>query len=340
MADVIDAVAAANPPKALAAVTGNAAAKAAANAAAASKKKLVIAGVVVTVIIIVVVIVVAVTQAKAKEKEAADAKAKSDAAAAKAAEEAKAKTAETKPAPAPAPAPAAPATPAPAPAAAPAAQPAVQFDKSCVNDALIGIWGDAPFIGKYTNWLQTVNPPIQTLPSGSQCPANYRREQIKTDKCIICTPEGVKPQIPDDLQKDMNAWFAKKQEAAIKANPRVTHPDSLLNGEVLAPGEVMRSKNGRYIATMQTDGNFVVYKGNQALWALQSVGVPCCVPGRKAIMQTDNNFVIYNANGTPAWATGTNAKGPGQYIVMQDDGNLVMYNSNGQPTWASNTAGR
>jgi cytoskeletal protein RodZ len=102
MAEIVDAVAAANPPKVVAAANaaanagGNAAAKAAANAA--KKKNLVIAGVVIFVIVIVVVIVVAVTQAKAKEQEAAAAKAKSDAAAAKAAEEAKAKTA---PAPSP-----------------------------------------------------------------------------------------------------------------------------------------------------------------------------------------------------------------------------------------------
>jgi len=91
---------------------------------------------------------------------------------------------------------------------------------------------------------------------------------------------------------------------------------------------------------MQTDGNFVIYHGSAALWALQTVNVSYYNPGRKAVMQTDGNFVIYNPNGTPAWATGTNNADTKTKIVMQNDGNLVVSDQTGKTYWSSNTAGK
>jgi hypothetical protein len=63
-------------------------------------------------------------------------------------------------------------------------------------------------------------------------------------------------------------------------------------------------------------------------------------PGRKAVMQSDGNFVVYNADGSPAWATGSNNPDPKTRIVMQNDGNLVVYNTTGAALWSSGTAGR
>ena len=43
-----------------------------------------------------------------------------------------------------------------------------------------------------------------------------------------------------------------------------------------------------------------------------------------ATMQTDGNFVLYNPSGTALWATGTAGSG-GSSIEIQDDGNFVLY---------------
>jgi hypothetical protein len=72
--------------------------------------------------------------------------------------------------------------------------------------------------------------------------------------------------------------------------------------DILNKGYQIESNNGYFRATMQQDGNFVVYESNRPLWASHTVG-------------------------------------KGQYLVFQNDGNLVIYH-NGGPTWASNTQHR
>ena len=53
-----------------------------------------------------------------------------------------------------------------------------------------------------------------------------------------------------------------------------------------------------------------------------------------AVMQEDGNFVVYNAS-TYLWHTHTNGYS-GAYLIMQTDGNLVVYASGGSPyLWAS-----
>ncbi|MFN7981113.1 MAG: hypothetical protein U0Q11_04595 [Vicinamibacterales bacterium] len=54
----------------------------------------------------------------------------------------------------------------------------------------------------------------------------------------------------------------------------------------------------------------------------------------RATMQTDGNFVLYNEGATeyPAWQTHTHGNS-GSYLNIQDDGNLVVYNSSWVPIW-------
>jgi len=55
-------------------------------------------------------------------------------------------------------------------------------------------------------------------------------------------------------------------------------------------------------------------------------------------MQTDGNLVVYCGNNQPTWASDTWHKGTAPYkLVMQDDRNLVIYDRNNIATWASNT---
>jgi hypothetical protein len=103
--------------------------------------------------------------------------------------------------------------------------------------------------------------------------------------------------------------------------------------DTLTPGQSLTSPGGAFIATLQGDGNFVVYRvgNNTALWASNTSGKG----GTKLIMQGDGNLVLYTASGAAVWATNTAGKGQ-SFCRMQDDGNLVAY-VQGAHTWASNT---
>ena len=83
---------------------------------------------------------------------------------------------------------------------------------------------------------------------------------------------------------------------------------SLETNQSLSIGESLISDNGCFRATMQDDGNFVIYQatetGEDPIWAS---GV---WPGTGngpywAIMQDDGNFVVYQNNHAPIWATHT-----------------------------------
>ena len=115
--------------------------------------------------------------------------------------------------------------------------------------------------------------------------------------------------------------------------------NSLLRGVSLRPGETLgtnktlKSENGLYKLTMQSDGNLVLY-GNDGkpVWATNTNGSGAVV----CDMQHDGNLVLYNNKRVPIWASKTN----GNHVLgltLQDDRNLVIYRSNGNPIWATGT---
>ena len=91
-------------------------------------------------------------------------------------------------------------------------------------------------------------------------------------------------------------------------------------------------------ATMQSDGNLVIYDNGNAVWNSSTWGFS----GDYLQLQDDSNLVIY-AFGHPIWDWGTGYIGdqlngwtlqPGAYLlspnhqyelIMQGDGNLVLY---------------
>jgi hypothetical protein len=164
-----------------------------------------------------------------------------------------------------------------------------------------------------------------------------------------------------------NNWFWTNQQ---RLGPNTT----------LLPGQVLESGNGQYKLTLQTNGDLVETSSSGGiLWSSLTQGKTVT----RATMQTDGNFVLYNGN-TPVWSTQTGghpgavlrlqndgglvigsgatwfwtteqdlAPGssllPGQYLVsgngqytlrLQSDGNLVEYNSSGAAIWSLGTAGR
>lgn len=106
-----------------------------------------------------------------------------------------------------------------------------------------------------------------------------------------------------------------------------THLGSTIGaGTEFSGGQHLTSPNGKYILTMQSDGNLVLYQGSTALWASNTGG-----PGRRAVMQSDGNLVIYSGS-TAVWSSGTDGYGASR-LVLQDDANLVIYRK-GVATWS------
>ena len=107
--------------------------------------------------------------------------------------------------------------------------------------------------------------------------------------------------------------------------------DRLGANQHLDIGGMLISQDGRYRLQLQNDSNLVLYyvPDGHALWASNTVGRGVTT----ASMQGDGNFVLYE--GTRAvWASNTNQAG--SFLIMQNDGNAVIYGPHG-PIWSTNT---
>lgn len=107
----------------------------------------------------------------------------------------------------------------------------------------------------------------------------------------------------------------------------------LLPGQGLSAGQSVYSDNNIYHATMQTDGNFVVYTNTgEALWSTNTTGLGA----NYAVMQADGNFVLYNrSTGRALWSSNTTYKKNG-YAAVSDYGQFIVYSVTS--TWSSNTS--
>jgi hypothetical protein len=114
----------------------------------------------------------------------------------------------------------------------------------------------------------------------------------------------------------------------------ITGCGRLSPGQTLGRNQSVRSCDGRYALVMQADGNLVLYRSGRALWSTSTHGRG----GSVATLQRDGNFVVYTPGGTPLWNSGTH-RYPGSWLAVQDDGNVVIY-SGRTPRWATYTQGR
>lgn len=131
-------------------------------------------------------------------------------------------------------------------------------------------------------------------------------------------------------------WASNSVQKTVPSGPTASG-DTMRPGQVLNPGQSIRSTSGKFTFTLQTDGNLVLYKnistgGQQARWASNTNGKPTQV----CIMQGDGNLVLYDVDGKALWASNT-AHDAGARCVMQDDGNGVIYRTNNSAVWSTNT---
>jgi hypothetical protein len=137
----------------------------------------------------------------------------------------------------------------------------------------------------------------------------------------------------------VKAAFAAAAMLAAAAVVSAPGADAAAGTSVLMPGETLYAGqsliDGPYTMAMQTDGNFVLYKGNQPLWQSGTYGHP----NSWVVMQTDGNLVVYTPGPevSPLWQSGTYNQ-PGDHLVVQSDGNAVIYTPNWHAPWATNTA--
>merc|ERR1719231_1101955 len=110
--------------------------------------------------------------------------------------------------------------------------------------------------------------------------------------------------------------------------------DSLRQNETLSEGRSLVSSNGKYRMTMQNDGNLVLYRGCQPLWASGTCGHG---PGCYAVLRDNNLFVVYTRSREQIWSSDVRKRGEMHHCKMQDDGNFVQYNSNNRPIWCTRT---
>ena len=103
------------------------------------------------------------------------------------------------------------------------------------------------------------------------------------------------------------------------------------------------SPSNNYLAAMQPDGNLVVYKLSDSVFATKftkfgtrsnEIGTgPYCLR-----IQPDGNLVLYDSTGKGMWYANSYKRGKGPYkLTMQIDGNLVLYDSNSKAIWNSKT---
>lgn len=134
----------------------------------------------------------------------------------------------------------------------------------------------------------------------------------------------------DDLETLLHAYaFLDVQD--ITGQP----PATVLNGgQNIAVNQTVWSPDGQWRLVLQPDQNLVVYDGasGPALWASNTVNSGA----DHASMQTDGNFVLYTKDNHPVWATNT-AGNPGATLAFQDDSNLVVYDKSGKAKWSSGT---
>ncbi len=112
-----------------------------------------------------------------------------------------------------------------------------------------------------------------------------------------------------------------------EARGAVAH--QMARGEVLRPGEELRSPSGESALTMQPDGDLVLRVGQRVVWRAETNDYPCAA----LALQQDGNLVLYadpfSDSASAIWASGTDDIGA-RVLRLDDNGRLGLYGSNGE----------
>lgn len=112
-----------------------------------------------------------------------------------------------------------------------------------------------------------------------------------------------------------------------------TSASTLATGANLAAGKSIKSSNGQFSLTMQSDGNLVLSGNNHLVWFSRTGGNP----GAHLAVQTDGNLVIYSTAGKALWYTSTS--GASSKLVVQSSGDLQLLSGTGVAWRTGGTTG-
>jgi hypothetical protein len=140
---------------------------------------------------------------------------------------------------------------------------------------------------------------------------------------------------PEGAVPNMGA-LATEASPSVRASalaPMAAGSPFLAVNESLTPNTSLKSANGNYRLTLQSDGNVVLYdSASKALWATNTEGKK----GVRLVLQTDGNLVLYTSAGSAVWSSKTEGSGATRLLV-KDDGNMVLQTSASATVWTTNT---
>eukprot|EP00245_Coleochaete_scutata_P002245 TRINITY_DN12957_c1_g1_i1.p1 TRINITY_DN12957_c1_g1~~TRINITY_DN12957_c1_g1_i1.p1 ORF type:complete len:594 (-),score=45.48 TRINITY_DN12957_c1_g1_i1:551-2332(-) len=116
-------------------------------------------------------------------------------------------------------------------------------------------------------------------------------------------------------------------------------PSQITSVSYLYQNQYLYSLNGRFVAILQVDQNFVLYDG-----ATPNPGAPLATfssgtqfsGANSSVMQADGNFTLFKRGTIPVWTTATGGSGANK-LVLQNDGNLILFTPANVAVWASGT---
>lgn len=107
--------------------------------------------------------------------------------------------------------------------------------------------------------------------------------------------------------------------------------DTLFAGQTLRPVHQLTSADGRFHAVMQTDGNFVGYGPQGAVWGTGTGG-----SDNRITMQKDGNAVVFGADNSVMWSSGT--RGTNLRLGINNAGSLIIVDTKDDVVWTSQAA--
>jgi hypothetical protein len=105
--------------------------------------------------------------------------------------------------------------------------------------------------------------------------------------------------------------------------------NALFAPQTILSGKCLLATSGQYILYMSpSDGNFYIYDiaHNVGTWGPGTQGHP----GATATLQTDGNFVVYSTSHVALWSSGTFGTGA-DFLELENDGRIILY----RPVWSS-----
>jgi len=133
--------------------------------------------------------------------------------------------------------------------------------------------------------------------------------------------------------------FSKRLMHRKKSSPKFIR-NKLISGDQIYSNQYLMSKNRRYIAKLEKDGSFAVYRisgrSKKLKWSTKTSGKG--VEPYRLRLKSNGNLIIFDSRNYKIWSSNTNrAKSIHTYsLIMKNNGNLVLMVRNKQ-VWSTNT---